>query len=69
MDQPTKFRVRIYCPDCTGEDMGGCFDGGTKLLDDIFETREQAEKAGDEYVDDSIWNYEIEEERSKSEGR
>lgn len=63
-----KYRVRIFCPDCTGDDYQGCFDGGTELLcgpgiDDgpiEFDTKEEAESAGADECAKSIWKFEIE---------
>ena len=52
-----KWLVIITCPDCTGQDDFGCFDGGTDKEE--FETYEDAERWAIESVDDSIYTYEI----------
>lgn len=70
-----RYRVFIYCRDCSGEDYQGCFDGGSEEVfldtdgsvtsDDIglkIETREDAERLGDIAVRPcGQWSYEIEE--------
>ncbi len=68
------YRVRVWCPDCCGEDFQGCFEGGSEVLhemkveggkftypDLLFPTKAEAEKAGGDYTSHSIWQYEIEE--------
>ena len=52
------YRVVVWCPDCNGVDFEGCFDGGVERHGP-FATREEAERAGEGAVGDSIWAYEI----------
>jgi hypothetical protein len=57
--------VKLWCPDCCGEDFQGCFEGGTEILSDrdgepnIFATRETAEEIGELEVYDTIWKFEV----------
>ncbi len=38
----------------------GCFDGGVDILEEVFDTKEEAEERGDEYVGEcSVWDYRI----------
>lgn len=55
------FRFVVSCPDCTGVDMAGCFDGGTHDSDETYPTREEAEAAGAKCVKHGIWEYRVEE--------
>lgn len=71
----TFFIVRISCPDCTGQDDQGCFDGATSTVSvgdikvapvaadyevtAVFSTREAAEEAGRKITQGSIWTYEV----------
>lgn len=56
-----RWRYRLWCPDCTGVDPDGCFEGGTELSEDTFETEQEAVAAAiTACYDDSIWRYEIE---------
>lgn len=66
--------VRLSCPDCTGEDPQGCFDGGTELIDEKisgkwrpkpFATIAEALAAGYDAIDDSIYRFEIEDETGR----
>lgn len=69
-----KYKVLIYCPDCSfGQDPQGCFGGGEEYIFDdevdklstkpkLFNSREEAEKAGWDAVKTSIYKFEIEEE-------
>lgn len=54
-----RYRVRLWCSDCTGEDPQGCFDGDTQLLSDdappfdvrLFATLREAVDAGYDATD------------------
>lgn len=64
-----KYVVKITCPDCTGIDSQGCFDGGYGYLENddfesaTFDTMAEAEQAWDEAWDGDhgIWEFEIKE--------
>jgi hypothetical protein len=53
------YRVRIWCHDCFGEDPMGCFGGEDELLEDVYETQEAAEAAGDEACDNGVYRFEV----------
>ena len=53
-----RWRLTVWCPDCTGQDFDGCFDGGVETKE--FPSREDAERAGDAATRDCIWEYEVE---------
>jgi hypothetical protein len=61
------FVVEVWCPDCNGEDYQGCFDGTYEVLADdfhpygrrVFATHEEAEAAGNEYVKNTIWRFDV----------
>lgn len=58
-----KYRVRVSCSDCTGEDPLGCFEGGTEVLEESFASRAEAQRAGEDYTKDcGPWDFEVEEE-------
>lgn len=38
-----KYKVLTWCEDCTDIDYYGCFDGGTELSEETFDTKEGAE--------------------------
>ncbi len=54
-----KYRCVIWCPDCTGEDPQGCFDGGSDI--EVFDTKEEAIAYGEKCTAQSIWRYDTEE--------
>jgi len=62
-----KYVVKITCPDCTGIDSLGCFDGGYGYLEndffevETFDTIAEAERAWDKAWDGDhgIWEFEI----------
>lgn len=60
-----KFRVLLWCHDCCGEDVYGCFDGGTEyaLGPDLepleFATREEAEAHGAKVTSGPPWGFEV----------
>ena len=56
-----KWGYRIWCPDCTGEDSQGCFDGETVFCEEIVGTREAAVDAGLKFISDGIWRVMIHE--------
>jgi hypothetical protein len=41
-----KYKVEIWCNDCTGTDPMGCFDGGSEFVDKEFESEEDAVEHG-----------------------
>lgn len=41
----TKYRYRLRCDQC-GDDPDGCFDGGSQLSEEGFDSPEQADEAG-----------------------
>lgn len=51
------YKVVIWCPDCTGQDFEGCFDGGTEW--ETFNTLREAEIFVEKRTRDSIYLYEI----------
>ena len=55
----TKYDVSVWCPDCSGQDYQGCFDG----LDEhkVFDTLEEAKIWGEGMVGKGIWRFNIEE--------
>jgi hypothetical protein len=59
------YRVLVTCPDCTGSDGHGCFDGETRVLGP-FETRREAEDTGEHFVSGTIWSYEVRAYRAAS---
>jgi len=59
-----KWKVRVWCNDCGfGQDPMGCFEGGSEVLDEVFETVEVAEDAGSDYCKCSTWDFELLEEQ------
>ncbi len=55
-----KYRYRLFCPDCLGNDPQGCFDGGySSPSEEEFDTVYEAAQAGFEAVDDVIWEWEV----------
>ncbi|GCE14184.1 hypothetical protein [Tengunoibacter tsumagoiensis] len=40
-----KYRYRLFCDDCTGDEHG-CFGGGSELSEEIFDTTSEAFDAG-----------------------
>lgn len=61
-----RFSVIVSCLDCGGgQDPLGCFNGGSETIG-VFDTKEEAEKAGYDYIKDCcVWNFEIVEEESE----
>lgn len=57
-----RYRVRVWCPDCTGVDFQGCFEGGDDLSEETYATHEEAEAAGHESVRHSIYEFDVEED-------
>lgn len=57
-----RYRIRLSCHDCTGQDFQGCFDGGTELVDETFETVEAANAYAESKDWSGPWEWEIEEE-------
>lgn len=55
----TRYYAVVWCPDCNGVDFQGCFDGSVERLGP-FDTREEADRAGQEMVGDNIWKFEVE---------
>lgn len=53
-DSEMVFLLQVWCPDCTGEDFQGCFDGGSE--EEWFKTAEAAIQTADETCHDVIWN-------------
>jgi hypothetical protein len=61
-----KYRYRVWCDDCTGEDPEGCFDGSTHLSEETFDTWDKANNAGAGYVHDvAPWDYCVTDEDGK----
>ena len=52
----SKYVAVVWCTECLGEDLQGCFDGKTHTLEDRkfkaleFDTPEEAESAGRDYI-------------------
>jgi hypothetical protein len=53
------YKFRVWCPNCINEDFDGCFGGGWELSEEIYPTVEEAIKAADDYVKDSVWEWDI----------
>lgn len=53
------YRLHVWCKDCRGEDFQGCFGGGEDT--DDFCSYENAERAGEFWTEDSIYEYSIDE--------
>ncbi len=53
------YKYRVWCPDCCGKDIDGCFEGGVELSEELYETVEAAAKAGRERIWPSIWEYDV----------
>ena len=53
------YRYRIWCPYCCGEDPYGCFDGDYVISEILYNTPEEAERAAEKRVGNSIWQYDI----------
>ena len=60
-----KYRYRLSCPDCTGIDPQGCFDGSAHTDDELFDTPELAIEAGCKATHDVIWEFEVIDEQGK----
>jgi len=69
-DEMMKYRVKIWCRDCTHQDFHGCGEGSPWYIvnddpwsDDpkLFDTKEDAESAGKKEASDPRWEYEVEE--------
>jgi hypothetical protein len=69
-----RYRVRLWCRDCTGEDSQGCFEGGIEIVTDdgapfgeaTFATVEEAREEGHEWTKDcGPWRFEIIDEDGK----
>ena len=66
-----KYRVYYYCTHCYMEDFQGCFGGLKEYLEHeegekygqpkLFDTREEAIEAGEKKVENSPWEYRLEE--------
>jgi hypothetical protein len=52
------FSVEVWCPDCTGIDPLGCFDGGCEKSGP-YESYAKAVDAAHSLTDDSIWRFSI----------
>lgn len=53
-----KYRYRLWCGDCRDIDSQGCFDGGTELSEETFDTYGEAENAGSDMAGPcSLWEY------------
>jgi hypothetical protein len=54
--------VSLWCADCRGEDVQGCFDGGEEFLEEEFKTPEAAHAAGESRTRAcDLWRYEVHE--------
>jgi hypothetical protein len=54
------WRVRIWCRDCAGDgDEQGCFGGGSEVLDEEFETEEQARDFGYAKTRGVPWEFQV----------
>lgn len=58
-----KYHYRLSCPDCTGIDPQGCFDGETYTSEDVFDTPQEANKAGWKATLSNIYEYEVVDEK------
>ena len=55
-----KYRYRIWCHDCCGEDEYGCFMGASELSEKVFNSKEEAEAAGEKATDGCcVWEFEV----------
>lgn len=50
-----KYKVLMYCLDCTGVDPAGCFEGGTEMLSkaDLLDWREELPE---DYLEDAVFD-------------
>jgi len=55
-----KFRVLVWCE--SGQDYDSCFGGSTEVIGAAFQSREDAEKAGEEYCAGLPYRYRIEQD-------
>jgi len=67
MNDPVhKYRYRVWCQECHGEDPEGCFGGGTELSEEAFDTWDKANNAGAGYVHDiAHWKHCVTDESGK----
>ncbi len=63
-----KYRYRIWCPDCLGEDPQGCFDGGVEDDEDLYDIHEEALDAGYDATSDTIWEFVVVEVPEEDQG-
>lgn len=63
-----KYRYRLWCPDCLGEDFQGCFDGRVKDDEELFDTHEEALDAGYDATSRTIWEFEVVEVPDNTQG-
>ena len=56
----SKWKVRVWCKECGFEqDPMGCFEGGSEVLDEVFDTKEAAEDIGADYGKGAPWDFEV----------
>lgn len=52
------FKIVVWCPICGSEDGLGCFEAGTETYGP-YSSVEEAEKAGQEVIENSPWEFEV----------
>ncbi|HJT55901.1 MAG TPA: hypothetical protein VJ761_05365 [Ktedonobacteraceae bacterium] len=60
-----KYHYRLSCPDCTGIDPQGCFDGGTYTSEEEYDTPQEAMEEGYKATLHNIYEFEVVDEDGK----
>lgn len=61
-----RYVCEVYCPDCTGKDEQGCFEGGAVIK--TFSSARTADDYGVLMTFDSVWEYKVYEEKERGDG-
>jgi hypothetical protein len=56
------YLYRVWCPDCTGQDFQGCFQGGTEVSEHAYPDEGAAVAAARKRIGDTIYRFRIERE-------
>lgn len=65
MEGEGPYRVKVWCPDCCGEDPQGCFDGGVSFDEEEYPNLVEAVKSGEQWTRRNIWQYEVVDQEGK----
>lgn len=61
-----KYRVRLWCPDCSADDdEQGCFGGGAETQEELYDTLDEAVEAGCLSTHRTVWDFEVVDENGK----